>query len=284
MLSSQAKAAQKALSLKDDMVFKLLLAMTVLLGWVAGVVAGGLMGLENAYQQWQLDQNSKVSVYLMPESSPNDVEELLRDLRVVKGVEKANALLQDDVQELLQPYFSAESYFPLPIIVEARVNDKLSHLDFEAIVKNRFPTAEIDDARELLQRVSTGVRTMQGISIVLAFVILLIMALLVSLTVRAGLRAQQRSLKILQYIGATDTYLSALVVRQVLQRSLLGWAGAVVLAVLTLLITLLCWSDLMPYMSPIVWFGVLFVPLLLVAMAVLIAYATTGRVVRTQVA
>ena len=62
MLKPLAKSAKKALSLKKDSVFKLLVVMTILLGWLSAVGSGGLVGLENLYNKWKLEQSSQISV------------------------------------------------------------------------------------------------------------------------------------------------------------------------------------------------------------------------------
>lgn len=281
--ASQVKPAMQALSLKDDMVFKLLLVMTMLLGWIAGVVAGGLVGLENAYTKWQLDQGGKVSVYLMPETSDVQVEELLRQMRLVPEVRQVAVLRENEVRQLLQPYFSGDSFLPLPVVVEAKVSQSLNRLDFEKLVKDNAPGAEIDDARDLLSRVAAGVRTVQGVSVVLALVVLVIMAMLVSLTVRAGLRGQRRSMRMMQLLGATDAFMMELVVRQVFRRSLVGWFGASVLSVFTLAVATVFWQPVLPYMTPVVWVGVVSVPLLLVAVSVVVSLLVTRHVIREQV-
>lgn len=273
-------STRKALSFEQDMVFRLLLVMTVLLGWVAGIFAGGVWGLEKAYENWHANQSSKVAVYLMPETEQASLQEMIQQVQALKGVRDVRQLSDEDVRGLMAPYFVDGAFFPLPIVVETEVENDLNRVMFEDVIHQSFPTAEIDDPRQLLSSIGTGVRVVQGVTSLMGVVIVGIMALLVSLTVRAGLVGQRHSLKVLQYIGATDALLTDLVVRQVAIRSLLGFAGAVALCLLTLFCTYSLWEPLRLFMTAEVWIAGVVVPFLLVVVAVVVAFFVTRSVVR----
>lgn len=280
LFSTLALSAKKALSLRKDIVFRLMFIMMILLGWLISVGTGSLIGLENLYSKWQLEQSSHVNVYLMAESSEEHITELLRDVRALEGVENVLRLSEKETLGLLSPYFDENSHFPLPIILDITVGRSLQRASLDRIVQMYFPTAEIDDARYLLESVERGVRLAQTITLFFALGLLLVMALLVSLTVRAALRGQVHSLSILQYIGATDAFIVSLVSRQVLMQSLIGWFLAASLGALSFVIALKWNMALAPYLSLNVWMGVAVSPLFLAVIAVILSWVITRKVVR----
>jgi len=280
MFKTIAQSAKKALSLKKDSIFRLLVVMTALLGWVTGVGAGGLSGLENLYQQWQLEQKSKISVYLLADSDAEKISQMKGDLRALLGVEDVGVLATEKTEELLAPWFEGEKNFPLPIVLEVTVDRILDRESFDGLIHRDFPEAEIDDARSLLVAVSRGVRFAQIVTIGFAVVMFMVMALLVSLTVRAGLRGKMHSLAILQYVGATDRFIVSLVTRQVMVQSIKGWFGAAVLSLLSVFAVQHWLQAATPYISEVVWASVVVVPFVLVFIATVSAWMTSYHFVR----
>ena len=280
MFKPLAKSAKKALCLKKDSVFKLLVIMTVLLGWLSAVGSGGLVGLENLYKQWQLEQSSQISVYLLADANQDEIKKLSRELELVQGVISIQKVNQEETKSLLEPYFEGEGDFPLPVILDVQVNDTLKRDVFDAKVAKTFPEAEIDDARSLLVTVSKGVRFAQASTFGFALILFMIMALLVSLTVKAGLRGQKDALAVLQYVGATDSFITKLVVRQVLLRSLVGWLFAGGFACLTLYFMGEAYPNFKTFLDQDVYVGTMLTPLALVLVAVIAAWFTSFGVVQ----
>jgi cell division protein FtsX len=280
MFKPLAKSAKKALCLQKDSVFRLLVVMTVLLGWLSAVGSGGLVGLENLYKKWQLEQNSQISVYLLADAPQDEIKKLSRELELVQGVIQVKNVNPEKTKALLSPYFEGESDFPLPVILDITVNETLKREAFDAKVAKTFPEAEIDDARSLLLTVSKGVRFAQASTFAFALILFLIMALLVSLTVKAGLRGQKEALAVLQYVGATDGFITKLVVRQVFIRSLVGWFLASLLACLTLYAMGESYPNFKEFINADVYTGALITPIVLVVVALIAAWLTSYGVVQ----
>jgi cell division protein FtsX len=277
-----AKCAKKALSLRKDMVFRLLVIMTILLGMLCGAGAAAFKGLENVYASWKLEQESQMSVYLLSTTDDEQVSYLVSELQNVEGVEEVLRLETEDVSLLLEPYFIGEESFPLPIVLTVETLDDMKRDSFDSVVKNIVPDAEIDDARVLLTKVAEGVRfaktTVLGVS-VCAFVMML---LLVSLTVRAGLRGHRKSLAVMQYVGATNGFVTSLVVRQVVKQSLVGWVGAVLLVCSG--IFLISWQlpDVAVFIDRDVYIYAVTAPFCLVVLTLLAAIITSRKVVENS--
>lgn len=275
-------AAKKALSLRKDAVFRLLVLMMVLLGWLASMGAAGLAMFESVYSQWQLAQKNHVSVYLMPDSPPEKINQLKERLTALEGVTKITPMNQESVRQLVAPYIGARTALPLPKILDVRVTDTLSRLAFEEAVYQTFPQAEIEDARAMLQRVSEGVRFVQAGALAIAVVAFVVLAFLVSYTVRSGLRAQQQALNIMQYIGATRGFVTRLVLQQVWGRAFVGGVLAAGLSVLCLLALLWLRPEVAVYINNTVWGAALGLPLLLVLVVMLAALRGVSRGLRQE--
>ena len=273
-------AAKKALSLRKDAVFRLLVLMMVLLGWLASMGAAGLAVFESVYSQWQLAQKNHVSVYLMPDSPPEDIRKLEEELHSLAGVKNIQALSQESVRQLVAPYIGKRTALPLPKILDVRVDDNLNRLAFEQEVYKIFPQAEIEDARDMLQRVSEGVRFVQLGALAIAVVAFVVLAFLVSYTVRSGLQAQQQALNILQYVGATNSFIKTLVMQQVWGRAFVGGLLAAGLSAVCLFALMWLQPGLEVYMNASVWVAALALPLLLVAVVMLAAYRGVSQGLR----
>jgi len=269
-------SAKKALSLGKDAVFRLLVLMMILLGWLSAMGAAALFSLEEVYHQWQLNQKSHISVYLMPDSTPQQIQTLEEALIIIQGVQDMRPLNQSVVRELVAPYLGYDTTLPMPKILDVKVDPNLDRDVFDARVKELFPLAEVDDARSMLQTVAESVRFVQAGALLAAVAVFLVLASLVALTVRSGLRAQQHALNILQYIGATNAFLKGLILRQVFARAALGMCGAMALSGASLLVLNVFYAPLIPYVTSKVWAAAVGVPMLLMLVVMLAAYWSAG--------
>mgnify|MGYP006429512679 CR=1 FL=1 len=270
-------AAKKALSLRKDAVFRLLVLMMMLLGWLASMGAAGLVMFESVYSQWQLAQKNHVSIYLMPDSPPEDIRLMRENLMALEGVKGITPLNQEDVRALVAPYVGARTALPLPKILDAHVASSLSHVAFEEEVYQLFSEAEIEDGRAMLQRVSHWVRTIQGVATAIALVAFVVLAFLVAYTVQSGLKAQQQALNILQYIGARNRFVTRLVLQQVGGRALAGGALAAGLSAGCLGVLQQLQPAVGTFITPQVWQATLVLPLFLVGVVMLAAYVGVRR-------
>ncbi len=267
--------AVKALSLERDGIFRLLVVMTALLGWVVALGAAGTVMMVNLYGDWRLDREQTLMVYLLPDSESGAVQTLRRNIAALPGVESATDMPAADLAAMLAPYVGSNMTLPLPQVLQVKTGNGFDRALFDPVVTAAFPTAEIDDAQPVLSAVAHGVRMVQTGGVALAFVMAAIMGLLVTLTVRAGLRAQRSTLELLQHLGATHTAIRALVCQQVLDRVLLGWALAGVGAVGIMLGSRFIWPMLADVLVWNVWLVLALAPIALP----LVAWLTARTVV-----
>ena len=275
-----AQAARKALSLNHDGVFRLLLVMTILLGWVLSLGTGTVLGLDTVYQKWQLDRQNTLSVYLLADTAAEEVEGLTSAL-VKHGVSFVEPMDATEVKTLLEPYFKDDQAFLLPIVLSVGL-DGQSAEEVRDLVYSIVPTAEVDDNRSLLYLAGQVVWAVQLGVIILGLIVMSIMALLVALTVRVGLRAQASSVRVLQFLGGTDGFLSRLVVHQIFTRTLFGWGVACVAALVVVGIAYALFPHLQQFMLPSVWVGMVLVPLLIPLVALLTSMLAVKNVLNRE--
>ena len=274
-------SARKALSLNKDRVFRAFTILIVILGWVCGIGTAGLVTLENVYGAWQLKQRSQLTLYLSTDVTGKEIEEHLTVLNTYDGVDSSKVLTDEETRALLEPYFDNAQSFPVPKVVEFNVTQELNRLQFDGKVLELFPTAEIDDARSVLESVARAVRATQGVTLALSLVVFAVVAFVVSLVVRAGVRGQSKSLKMMQYMGASDSFLTRLILNQVFLRASLGWLFSTAIIVLTLLVTMIGLPELVTYMQPSVWIAAALVPVGLIVVALFMTYHTMKQMVKS---
>lgn len=269
-------SAQKALSLGKDAVFRLLVLMMILLGWLSAMGTSALFSLEEVYHQWQLSQKSHISVYLMPDSTPQQIRTLEEALIIIPGVHDLQPLSQSVVRELIAPYLGYDTNLPMPKILDVEVDQSLNRDVFDVRVKELFPMAEVDDARAMLETVAESVRFVQAGAFLAAAAVFMVLASLVALTVRSGLRAQQHALNILQYVGATNAFLKGLILRQVFARAAIGMCGAIIMSAASLAVLNVFYAPLVPYVTSKVWMAAIGAPMLLMLVVMVAAYWSAG--------
>ncbi len=274
-------SARKALSLNKDRVFRAFTILIVILGWVCGIGTAGLVTLENVYGAWQLKQRSQLTLYLSTDVTGKEIEEHLTVLNTYDGVDSSKVLTDEETRALLEPYFDNAQSFPVPKVVEFNVTQELNRLQFDGKVLELFPTAEIDDARSVLESVARAVRATQGVTLALSLVVFAVVAFVVSLVVRAGVRGQSKSLKMMQYMGASDSFLTRLILNQVFLRASLGWVFSTAIIILTLLVTMIGLPELVTYMQPSVWIAAALVPVGLIVVALFMTYHTMKQMVKS---
>ncbi len=276
------KIAHKALSLKKDGVFRLMVIMLTLLGWMFAMGSSFVLGLDNLYDKWQLEQKSRVSIYLLPDTDFRKIEHLEKTLERQIGVVSVDMLGQKETFELLEPYLGEVKSVPLPKIIDVEIDHRLARDLFDRQVKEIFPNAEIDDAQELLDSVSLGVRFAQTAILAVAIAILIILVILTILTVRAGIRAQHYVLGIMQYMGAGDAFVARLVSTQVIAMAAMGYAGAVVLSSLSLFTIMQSFPMAAEYVDASLWVALGVAPLVLFVVAAIVAPWATKSVILSK--
>jgi cell division protein FtsX len=274
------KTAYKALSLKTDPIFKLLVVMIILLGWLASLGASSIVGLENLYKEWNLTQKSRVNIYLLAQTDAQNIDTLTQKLLAEKYVTGIKHIKDEETESLLKSYIVDDFKLELPKILELQTTSATDFAKIKKIVDEVVPTAQVDDPSEILNSIANGVRFAEGITLVISLVIIFVISLIVALTTRAGLRAQKRQVEILQFLGATDSFIALLTVKQVFYCSLTGFIGSTALSIISIYFIQQHWTILQSFILPNVWFIAVCLPLFICLVAVLVSMFIAKKVIR----
>ncbi|PPR08989.1 MAG: hypothetical protein CFH44_00504 [Proteobacteria bacterium] len=274
------KTAYKALSLKSDPIFKLLMTMLVLLGWLASLGGSSIIGLENLYKEWNLTQKSRVNIYLLAQTETKSIDDLTQTLLEQPYIKGIKHIKDEETAELLEPFLTEDHKLELPKILELQTTKATDFEKINEIVSQKIPSAQVDDPTEILNSIASGVRFAEAITLVISLVIIFVISLIVSLTTRAGLRAQKRQVEILQFVGASDSFIAVLAVKQVLFCSLIGFVGSTMLTVASIHLIINTWPILAKLVLANVWFVAICLPLFICLVAVLVSMFIAKRVIR----
>lgn len=274
------KTAYKALSLKKDPIFKLLVVMIILLGWIASLGGASIISLENLYKEWNLTQKSRVNIYLLAQTEQKSIDELTQELLEESYISGIKHIKEEETEKLLESFLIEDYKLELPKILELQTTNSTDFAKIKTIVTTKIPTAQVDDPSEILNSIANGVRFAESITLIISLVIVFVISLIVALTTRAGLRAQQRQVEILQFVGASDSFIALLTVKQVLFCSLTGFIGSTILSTASIYFVQHQWPILAQFILANVWFIAVCLPLFICLVAVFVSMIVAKRVVR----
>lgn len=267
----------RALNLKNSGIFKLVVAITALLGWVIGLGGASATMLQHLYDNWHLARANALTIYLPPDADAATLTQLQQSLPTLAGVTSAQPVAPSQLQQWLQPVIPNPESLPLPTVLEVNLAPNADRPQLTAHIQQAFPTAEIDDHQPLLNQVENAVRSLQAAVISLAAVMLALMALLVVLTVRTGLAAQKSTLHLLTILGATDAFLARAVTLLVTGRVFTGTALGITAAAVMLAAATAINPAMAATITPTTWLTLVTAPLLLPVLAAFTATLTTAR-------
>lgn len=153
-------------------------------------------------------------------------EAALRLLHTTPGIKAARAMTDDEAQALLEPWFGPDlpvSLLPIPQLIEITTTEQgYDSAGLRARLQAEVPGAVLDDHtrwRAPLITAASRLRFFGGLAIVL---IALSMAAMVTLAAQVALAANERVIRVLRQVGASDRYIARAFVRRFTLRGLAG--------------------------------------------------------------
>jgi cell division transport system permease protein len=252
----------------------------------AGVAA---LGISFYVKRTTLTTHSQLTV-TVPVATPQERAEkekaLLDILNATEGVARLFPLSQEQVKQTAKQLalFSFSKAIPLPVVVdvflEMHRTEALSQLQAE--VKKLAPDAVVLIHKEILQKLTEWLDTLQQ-TVWFSVLFFLVAALLVVVfSVRTGIRIHNSVLETLHLMGAPDRYISRQFQRQSLKNTLHAFwiAGFFCLGTILFLFLQLDTSFLDFFWEPSFFYQVLFFfALMLVASGILVLFVTHVTVV-----
>lgn len=275
-------AATKALNIRRDNMFFALVVMATIVGWLIAISTGAGLMLQKAYGQWQLNKQSTQTLYLMPGATASQLSTLQTGLMNMAGIKDVTRVAEEDIQALLNQTGDAQplSAAALPIVFTIKTTPDFDTSGLRAHIKASFPDAVLEDAQATLAKAATWVRLGQFTVGGIGGLFLILASFIISVTVRAALEGQKQNIKILHYIGAKDSFLEQLVMRQVVGRGLIAWAASVIITLITIGVVALNFSALQGYVTSFTIFLMLVAPLCVPLITLIAAWYTSKKLIR----
>lgn len=177
----------------------------------------------------ELARTATLRISAPPGQVEAQTDAALRLLQTTPGIASARALDTDEAQALLEPWFGPDlpvSVLPIPQLIEVTATDEgYDQAGLRARLQGEVPGAVLDDHtrwRAPLIAAASRLRLLGGLAILL---IALSMAAMVTLATQVALAANERVIRVLRQLGASDRYITRAFVRRFTLRGLAGAAA-----------------------------------------------------------
>lgn len=220
----------------------LMILIVASLAFLACFAMAGSLGASKLADAWTEGLSGAATVRIGAEdgAAKERLGIVLDILRGTEGVVSATPLTEDEVADLLAPWFGATPALedlPAPAIVAVQI-DPLNEPD-AAIVQAQLDGAAAgavyDDHGEWRGRAASAAKAVRSVALGALVVCALAIALIVILTVRSGLAAQSATIATLRLAGAEDRYVAGVYQTRYLWLGLAGSLIGCALALLALL-------------------------------------------------
>jgi len=222
------------LALDRDEHARFLPLMIAFMVFLAIVAMAGVLLLSRTIDRWDRGVSDTLTVQIAPaESAAADaraVDTALGILRETPGVERASAIAEEQVFELLRPWLgglASQADLPLPKLIDVEI-DEDAGVDVPGLGRRlalAVPGATLDDHRVWLDRLVRLLSTVELLGFAVLGLIAVITIGTVIFTTRTGLAVHRDAIEVLHLIGAHDAY----VARQFAVRALwLGLKGGII--------------------------------------------------------
>lgn len=237
------------LALQRDASSRLLPWLIAFMVWLAAIALAAAMVLSSAGVKWRSGLAGTLTVQIVPVGGegPEALDERMRTalalLRGTNGVARAEALPEEHVLKLLEPWIgkgalAGELGLPLPRLIDVRLAEGAA-VDTAALgarLATSVPGAALDDHGVWLDRLLALAGAVEGVAYAVLALIGLAAVATVVFTTRTGLVIHQAEIELLHLIGAQDSYVARQFERHALGIGLKGGLAGLGLAIATLLL------------------------------------------------
>lgn len=232
LLSSQADNARSLVFVLSIMAFLATLALLFSLS------------ADRLRKNWQGELGSSATVQIMIESKElrqTQIEAALNVLRPALPNSVVDQLGEDKSKDLLKPWLGnldLPDDLPLPVLISIKSSgdDIISPERLTALLGNEGLIAEVDDHSRWSDQIGRSGRGLQAAALALLALIFGAGIAVSGFATQAALSAQRDVIRVLVQVGAEDSFIAKLFIKQAGYRGLKGGIIGVVLGTLTALI------------------------------------------------
>ncbi len=221
------------LQLERDSLGRFLPWLIAFMVYLSVLAFAGMLALDDIAGRWDRGMSGSLTVQMPPGVAATGDKEMraaLTVLRSTPGISSADALSDDKLMALLEPWLGAASFeaeLPLPRLIDVTLDDD-THINVAALeLRLRAVVAgtSIDDHGVWLEHLINLIQTVKALALAVLMFIALATTATVIFATRTGLAIHHEAIEVLHLIGAQDSYIA----RQFASRALmLGLRGGII--------------------------------------------------------
>ena len=185
----------------------------------------------------------KIEVFFKQNISNERIEEVVREIKSIKGVRSTTIITKIDAKKIFKSQFGENvldivGYNPLPAsCVINLVKDQKDKLNIRPIIDRLRKFSEVDEVNyqgRLINRIESSYQAFLKISVLLLIIVLIVSVLIISNTVRLTIYAKNELIKSFQLVGATRAFIKTPFILEGIFHGLIGALVATLLLYTTM--------------------------------------------------
>lgn len=227
------------LPVAHDASARLLPWLVAMMMFLATLALAGALTLDSMVGRWTAGLSGTLTVQIPPADVPDEtaarVERAVRVLRSLEGIASAEAVTDEALVALLQPWLGTTDLIdslPVPRLIDVELMDGAAP-DLGAMasrVADVAPGAMIDDHRVWLSRLISLANGLRLLAWAVVGLVMVTVGATVVHGVRTALDVHRPQIEVLHLIGATDAYIARQFARRALWQGVIGGLGGLCLA------------------------------------------------------
>jgi cell division transport system permease protein len=207
-----------------------LIAVVAIMAFLGALTTGAVLLVAGSANEWQSDVAREMTIQVRPQSGRNIEADVVRASELARktpGVAEVRPYTRAESARLLEPWLGTGltlEELPVPRVIVVRLQSGAPQ-NFDALrasLARDVPNASLDDHRGWISRMRAMAGTAIAIGVAVLLIVLAATVLTVSFATRGAMAANQTTIEVLHFIGATDGYIAEQFQRHFLTLGLKG--------------------------------------------------------------
>ncbi len=220
--------------------------MVTLMVFLSAITIAGVLSINSMLSDWTKNIEGSLTVQIMPstikdeaKAKQKDQEQLeitLKLLKNTKGIVKATALNQEELNDLIIPWIGDSEIIedlPIPQLIDVKLDDRYD-LDIDKLamtISEQAPLASLDSHRLWLKRLISLGKGIEKLAISILLMVIFATSVTIIYSTRTGIDVHKKIIEILHLMGAKDCYIAQQFGRRNMYLGLCGGIFGLILAI-----------------------------------------------------